>query len=409
MALIAPSIEKKLIHSGINLAGWTQTMKRSILRQMLAVASRPGILSFAGGLPATEMFPAADYAGAVSRVLAADPGALQYGPPFAPLKRHIVDLMAMRGVVCGEEQIFITTGAQQALNVLSRLLLDPGGQVIVEEMVYTGIRQVLEPYQPQILTIPTDLEFGLDVSAAETILLSGAKPAFLYAIPEAHNPLGVSIHPQRQEKLIALARYYRMPIVEDDPYGLLSYDSTAVPPLRALDEEWVFYVGSFSKILAPALRLGWIVVPQNLIPRLTVVKEASDLETSRFIQRTVSEYLDRGHLPEHLNRLRRVYKIRRDAMLGAIGRHFPAGTRMSRPSGGMFIWVELAPHIDTAEILPVAINESKVAYIPGIAFAANPQSSIQANNCLRLNFSNCSPELIEDGISRLGRLLHRYY
>lgn len=409
MTLIAQSIEKELIHSSINLAGWTQTMKRSILRQMLAVASRPGILSFAGGLPATEMFPAADYADAVNRVLAADPGALQYGPPFAPLKRHIVDLMAMRGVDCGEEQIFITTGAQQALNLLSRLLLNPGGQVIVEEMVYTGIRQALESYQPQIITIPTDLEFGLDVAAAETVLLSGARPAYLYAIPEAHNPLGVSIHPHRQEKLIALAQHYGMPIVEDDPYGLLSYDSSAVPPLRALDDQWVFYVGSFSKILAPALRLGWIVAPQDLIPRLTVVKEASDLETSRFIQRSVSEYLDSGHFPEHLERLRQVYRIRRDAMLRAIERHFPAGTCLSRPSGGMFIWVKLAPHIDTTEILPVAINEAKVAYIPGMAFAANPQSSIQANNCLRLNFSNCSHELIEDGISRLGRLLHRYY
>jgi 2-aminoadipate transaminase len=409
MTLIAPSIEKELIHSTINLAGWTQTMKRSILRQMLAVASRPGILSFAGGLPATEMFPAADYADAVSRVLVADPGALQYGPPFAPLKRHIVDLMALRGVVCDEEQIFITTGAQQALNVLTRLLLDSGGQVIVEEMVYTGIRQALESYRPQILTIPTDLEFGLDVAAAETILLSGARPAYLYAIPEAHNPLGVSIHPNRQEKLIALARHFEMPIIEDDPYGLLSYDSTAAPPLRALDDQWVFYVGSFSKILAPALRLGWIVAPQDLIPQLTVVKEASDLETSRFIQRSVSEYLDSGHLPEHLEWLRQVYRIRRDTMLKAIESYFPAGTRFSRPSGGMFIWVKLAPHIDTTEILPVAINEAKVAYIPGMAFAANPQSSIQANNCLRLNFSNCSPELIEDGISRLGRLLHRYY
>jgi 2-aminoadipate transaminase len=376
------------------------------------VVSRPGILSFAGGLPDPALFPTQDYAEATAAALAEDPLALQYGPPYAPLKAQIVQLMAQRGVACTAEQIFLTTGAQQGLNIMARLLLNPGGQVMIEELVYTGIQQVLAPYEPEILTVPTDLVEGIDVDAVADHLLRGARPAFLYVITEAHNPLGVSISPSRQQQLVALAREYGLPIVEDDPYGLLRYEDTFVPALRSRDDRWVFYIGSFSKIMAPALRLGWMVVPEALLTKLTVIKEAYDLETSAFIQRSVAAYLAAGHLPAHLARLRQEYGTRRDVMLAALERHLPAGAVWTRPQAGMFIWVELPRHIDTTELLGQAVEQEQVAFIPGQAFCADSGSTTavgarRADNCMRLNFSNCTPEKIEEGIARLGRVIRQ--
>ncbi len=384
------------------LADWTHTMSRSVLRQMIAITARPGILSFAGGLPDPALFPAADYAAALQSVLTADPKALQYGPPLHSLKIHIVELMAERGVHCTPEQVFLTTGAQQGLDILSRLFLNPGGDVLLEEIVYPGIQQTIAPYRPHILPIPTDLETGIDVDVVEHYLADGARPAFLYIIPDAHNPLGVSVSPDKRQRLVALARAYGLPIIEDDPYGFLHYDAHIEPPLRALDDEWVFYLGSFSKILAPALRLGWMIAPEALISKLTVIKEAGDLESSALTQRAVAAYLDAGLLPAHLERLRDEYGRRRDAMLQALYHHFPAEARWTVPSGGMFVWVELAEGVDTAVLLETAVHEAQVAFIPGAAFTVPGHS---APNCLRLNFSNCTPDRIEEGIARLADVI----
>jgi 2-aminoadipate transaminase len=408
---VDPALETR--NGELLLADWATTMKRSVLREMLAVVARPGILSFAGGLPAPELFPTAEYAQAAAQVLASDPSALQYGPPYAPLKAHIVHLMNERGVSCRENQIFVTSGAQQGLDVLARLFLNPGGQVILEERVYTGIQQVVAPLQPEILTVPTDLEAGMDVDAVAGYLANGARPAFIYVNSNAHNPLGVTLSQARRRQLVALANRYRVPILEDDPYGFLSYGRTAERPLAALDNHFVFYLGSFSKILAPALRLGWLVAPESLIAKLTVIKEASDLETSAFTQRVVSAYLDAGHLPQHIRALCHEYGRRRDAMLDALQRYFPAGARWTRPTGGMFIWVELPQGVDTAELLQMAVEQEQVAFIPGHAFCADkrPLSAgepCRAAHCLRLNFSNCSPARIEDGIQRLARVVQNY-
>jgi 2-aminoadipate transaminase len=385
------------------LADWTHTLSRSVLRQMLAVVSRPGILSFAGGLPAPELFPTADYAAAMAHVLATDPQALQYGPPFAPLKEHIVALMAQRGVVCTPEQVFLTTGAQQGLDVLTRLLLNPGGDVLIENVVYTGIQQAIAPYQPHILTVSTDLAEGIAVDEIEAHLANGARPSFIYLIPDAHNPLGVSISLERRHQLIDLALTYNIPLIEDDPYGFLQYDEAMLPPLRAFNESHVFYCGSFSKILAPALRLGWMVAPESLMLKLTVAKEASDLESSALTQRAVSAFLAANHLPGHIERLRMEYGRRRDAMLAALYKYFPAEARWTAPQGGMFIWVELPEEMDTAVLLTTAIEQEQVAFIPGHAFAV-PGGDV--HNCLRLNFSNASVEMIEEGIQRLARIIN---
>ena len=388
----------------LRLADWTHTMSRSVLRQMISVVSRPGILSFAGGLPDPDLFPRADFAAALAQVLANDKNSLQYRPPLPALKAHIVQLMAQRGVTCTPEQVFLTSGAQQGLDVLACLLLNPGGEVLLEEVVYPGAQQVVASAQPRILSVPTDLRTGIDVEAVEAHLRRGARPAFIYAITDAHNPLGVSISPAKRQRLVELAQFYGVPVVEDDPYGFLHYDGKPVPPMRALDDEWVFYLGSFSKIIAPALRLGWLVAPESLVPKLTVVKEAEDLESSALMQRAVAAYLEAGHLPDHLQELRREYGRRRDTMLAALQRHFPVGSWWTKPSGGMFIWVELPQNYDTAALLPIAVEEEQVAFIPGYAFAV-PGHTV--TNCLRLNFSTCTPEMIDEGMERLGRVLNR--
>jgi 2-aminoadipate transaminase len=386
------------------LAQWAQSLKESTIQEMLTLLARPGLLSFALGLPAAELFPKEAFAQATAQVISADPVAFQYQPTLRPLKTHIVELMRQRGVACREEQVFVTTGAQQAMNLLVHLLLDPGGQVLAEAIIYSGFQQAIAPFQPEILTVPTDLESGIDVAAVEALLADGARPAFIYAMSEGHNPLSVSMSAQKRTRLVELARQYRVPILEDDAYGFLSYNEQSLPPLRALDDQWVFYLGSFSKILMPALRVGWLVVPEELIEKLGIVKEASDINTSTFTQRAIAAYLDAGHLPAHLRRLRDEYRARRDAMHEAMLRHFPKTARWQKPSNGMFFWVELPSDVDTGAILKTAVESENVAFIPGHAFAVDGRHGA---NCMRLNFSNCSPERIEDGIARLGRVLHQ--
>ena len=403
-------IAQEIFSPELLLADWTATVNRSLLRQMIAVVSKAGILSFAGGLPDPELFPAADMAEAFNLVLTTDPKALQYGPPYEPLKQHIVMLMAERGVHCTKEQIFLTTGAQQGLDILTRLLLNPGGEVMLEEIVYTGAQQVVFPHQPHIIGIGTDLETGLDVGEVTAHLALGARPAYIYVIPQAHNPLGVTLSFEKRKQLVDLAARYGVPIIEDDPYGFLNYSGKQCPPLYTLNNEWVFYLGSFSKILAPALRLGWMIVPEYLIPRLTVVKEAGDLESSALTQRAVAAFLNSGKFPDHLHRLCDAYGRRRTAMLKALEQYFPSDTFWTEPSGGMFIWVELPDHIDSVELLEQSISLEKVAFIPGHAFAIpdHPEVNRRAQHSFRLSFSNCSTDQIEDGIRRLANLIKHF-
>ena len=369
------------------------------------VASRPNIISFALGLPAAELFPTEAFAKAVTRVLATDSRALQYGPPFEPLKGQVVELMAARGVACTQEQVFLTAGAQQGMNLLARLLLNQGSQVLVEEMIYTGFQQVIEPFEPHILPVSSDPETGMDVDEVEGYLERGCHGALIYAVTEGHNPLAVSLSEAKRVRLVQLARQYRVPILEDDPYGFLYYDEKPVPPMRALDQDWVLYIGSFSKILAPALRVGWVIVPEVLIPKLSIVKEAADIDTSTLTQRSVSAYLSSGSAPDHLVKLRCEYARRRDTMLKALDKHFGDEARWRKPACGFFIWVELTSEVDTLEMLKIAIESEQVAFIPGSAFAVG--GSNRANHCLRLNFSNSTTDQIEEGIQRLARVLNR--
>jgi 2-aminoadipate transaminase len=380
----------------------TKAIRSSGLRDMFTLVTRPNILSFALGLPALELFPLAECRAAATQALA-DPKALQYNIPSQALKRHIQGLMASRGVTCSEEQIFLTGGGQQAIHLLINLLLHPGQQVLVEELAYEGFHLALQTLQPQVVTVPTTPQNGLNVDAIEARLARGGDPAFLYTIPENHNPLGVSLSEAARTRLVGLARRFRVPIIEDDVYGFLNYDGTAAAPMRALDDEWVFYIGSFSKILTPALRVGWIVAPAAVTSSLSRLKQATDLDVCTFGQLTALAYLDAGHLPSHLASIRGEYRIRRDAMLGALESHFPREARWHKPDGGMFLWVELPPEIDTVALLRLAVDAEQVAFMPGPVFA-NPDQPCSRNG-IRLNFTHCSPESIEDGIARLARCL----
>jgi len=388
----------------LRLSRAARGMGSSALREVMELASRPGVLSFAVGLPAGELFPREALAEDTARALLADPASLQYTLPLAELKQQIVGLMAGRGVRCRPEQVFLTTGATQAVDLLAHLLLDPGGEVLLEETVYDGIRLAVCRFAPRILTVPSSADRGIDVDAVAAVLAGGARPAFLYLIPESHNPLGVSLPPESRRRLVELARRYGVPLLEDDTYGLLGEGSQ--PALRSLDEDWVLYVGSFSKILAPALRTGWAVVPEALIPRLSMLKHAADVDTSALGHRAVAAFLAAGRLSDHLETLRREYRRRRTAMLAALAAHMPPGVRWNRPSSGFYVWIELPRSIDATALLRAAVETEQVAFAPGEAFAASDAAGIR--HCLRLSFGNCPPERIEEGIRRLGRVIsHR--
>ena len=392
-----------VIEAGIRPANWTRALQRTCIQDMLVECARPGILSFALGLPAADLFPASDYLEAVAQVLTTDPQALQYGPPSASLKQHIVRLMERRGIQCDEEQVFLTTGSQQSLNLLTRLLLDPGGTVVTEELTYPGYLQVLQPYQPDVLTVPTCLETGMDVEAVGKMLENGVRPAMIYVMAEGHNPLTVSMSRAKRVHLVELARRYCVPIIEDDAYGFLHYEGAAEPPLRAFDDEWVIYLGTFSKVLAPALRTGWMIVPEALTAHLSTIKEASDINTTTLSQRAIAAYLEAGHLAGHIAMLRHEYGLRRDTMLAALEDHLPQGAAWQKPHSGLFIWVELPDGLDTRDLLRAAIDQERVAFIPGHAFNASRRNL--AANCMRLNFSNSSVNAINDGVARLARVL----
>lgn len=383
-------------------APWTRHLRQSVLREIHPLLTRPGILSFALGLPAPELFPVGAFARAARQVLRSEPDALQYGLPLRRLRTHVVELMTRRGVECTEAEVFITAGAQQAMALLGQLLVGPGGTVVTEELTYDGMLNSLGPLQPRVLTVPSNPGTGLDVDALEALLAAGERPSLVYCMPEGHNPLGSSMPARERWRLAEVARRYGVPVIEDDAYGLLRYDGDAPPALRSFDARWVLYVGSFSKIMAPGLRVGWVVAPEEVVQRLSIVKQGGDLDVSNYAQRTLAAYLDAEPLADHLAHLRREYGARRDAMLDALEEHLPAAARWSRPPSGLFVWVELPEEMDATALLRRAV-EAGVAFIPGRAFCA--AGGVRGANALRLNFSHVSVEQIHEGVRRLGRVM----
>jgi len=387
----------------LHLSKQATNLKRSVMRDLLRFAVDPEIISLAGGLPASEYLPVSELGECLTTVLARDGArAMQYSPMIGPLRSWIADFMCARGVSCTADEIFITNGNQHGLAILSRLFLDPGEPAVIEEVTFTGIHQVTCGRGAAVRSVPTDLESGVDVEALETAFRDSPHPRMAVLVTDFHNPLGVSISPESRSRVAALAAEHGVPVIEDDPYAPLRFRGDPVPPIKAYDEAgMVFYLGSFSKMLAPALRLGWIVAPAELMPKITTLRESFDLESSTLYQRAVTEFLVRGLLDGHLERIGAAHRERCDTLLGALGEHLADIAHWSKPDGGVFVWLSLPEQLDTAAMFQDAIKR-KVAFIPGAVFSVDGSTK----NAMRLNFSNVRPEAIRDGVGRLSEVIH---
>ena len=394
-----------------------QNIGSSLIRELLKLTQDPEMISFGGGLPAPEIFPVSAFEEATSRVLQAHgPQALQYSATegYPPLRQWIVDYMAAYGIETTIDNILITSGSQQALDLIGKVLINPGDLILTENPTYLGALQAWRSYQAEYTSVPID-DNGLQTEFLEEALCGG--PKFMYILPNFQNPGGVTLSLKRRLKIIEVADRYGVPIIEDDPYGELRYEGEHLPSLFALDAQHlnvrpdhgnghgflhsnVIYISTFSKTLAPGLRLAWIVAPAEVMQRCVMVKQGMDLHTSSFVQMTAYEVIKNGFLENHVRRIRQVYGERRDVMLDSLQRYFPPGTHWTRPEGGLFLWVTLPEEIDTLTLMPKAL-ENKVAYVPGTAFFPDGSGS----NTFRLNFSNANPENIELGIRRLGEVL----
>ena len=386
----------------------TQTVKSSIIRELLRITQRPEVISFAGGLPAPEVFPAERFRDACERVLSTQAAtALQYGPTegYRPLREFIVAQMARYGIIATVDNVLITSGSQQALDLIAKLLINRGDRILTECPSYLGALQAFSVFGAQYVTVPVDDE-GLQTSQLESALRSG--PKFMYILPNFQNPSGVTLSRERREELVWLSDKYGIPIIEDDPYGQLRYEGDHISPIVMLDRmaqenggEYllgnVIYLSTFSKVMAPGLRLGWIVAPPEVIGRLVQLKQSADLHTSMFTQIVAFEVARDGFLDEHVKTIRRVYRERRDAMLSALRECFPLEITWTQPRGGLFLWVTLPGEIDSAELLNAALRQN-VAFVPGDTFY--PEGD--AGSHMRLNFSNATPEQIREGIRRLS-------
>jgi len=398
-ALLAPS--------GFRLSERCSRLQPSAIREILKTTVSPEIISFAGGLPAPELFPVEDLGRAAREVLAEDgPGALQYGPTegYEPLRHWVSEhLGSTVGLRVPAEQVLIVNGSQQGLDLAARVLLDPGDTVLVENPAYLGALQVFASYEANIVGVPCD-EGGVRPAELRRLLENlRTPPKLLYLVPQFQNPTGASLTADRRSQVAALAAEFGVPLLEDDPYGRLRYSGAAQPALATLagPDGWL-YLGTASKILAPGLRVAWLVASDRAIhDRLVSAKQAADLHTSAFTQRLVWRYVRQpGALGTHVETLCGAYRRRRDAMLDSLFRHLPEGCRWTRPEGGLFLWVELPAGVDTGELFPAALRE-KVAFVPGEPFwVGEPR-----RNTLRLNFSNAAEERIEVGIRRLGTVV----
>lgn len=381
----------------------TVGMSSSIIRETLKLTQRPDIISFAGGLPAPELFPVREFQEACRYVLEHDgPTALQYSVTegYPPLKEYLCEKMQKYGVPAEPPNVLITNGSQQALDLIGKIFIDPGDYVITGRPTYLGAIQAWNAYEARYVTIPLD-DDGMQVDLLEDALKS--QPIkFIYILPNFHNPAGVTLSLERRMKLVELAAKYGVFIVEDDPYGDLRFEGEDITPIVVLHKENTLYLSTFSKTLAPGIRLGWIVAPQAIIAKLVQAKQGADLHTSTFTQMIVNDICQRGFVRQHVKQIREVYRQRRDVMLAAMEKYFPEGVTWTRPQGGLFLWVRLPPGVDCLELLKVAIEE-KVAFIPGTAFYPDGAG----RDAFRLNFSNASPEMIEEGIKRLGKAIKR--
>jgi 2-aminoadipate transaminase len=389
-----------------------KNLKSSAIRELLKITQNPEIISFAGGLPAPEVFPTERFREACDRVLEKQARlALQYGATegYEPLREMIARHTSRYGVKAKPENVLLTSGSQQALDLIGKLLINPGDRVLVEAPTYLGALQAFNVYGAEYVSVPSDND-GLRSDLLEASLRLG--PKFMYVLPNFQNPGGTTLAEGRRHELVLLADRYGIPIIEDDPYGQLRYEGEHLTPLIVLDRENlrrddgysignVIYLSTFSKTLAPGLRLGWIVAPPEVISKLVQLKQGADLHTSTFVQMVAYEVARDNFLDEHIKLIRRVYGERRDVMLRAMEDNFPSEVTWTHPQGGLFLWVTLPEGMDCHQLFEVAIKEN-VAFVPGDSFYASNGHADEGRLHFRLNFSNAAPEQITEGIRRLG-------
>ncbi|PKQ29749.1 MAG: PLP-dependent aminotransferase family protein [Actinobacteria bacterium HGW-Actinobacteria-10] len=378
-------------------------VRSSAVRDLFAAASRSDMISFSGGMPEVSMVPAhAAGDAAHGAVIHSGSQALQYGSSEGrvELRDLIVELMAENGVRIKHDDAIVTAGAQQGLDLIAKTFIDPGDVIICEGPTYVGAIQAFSAYQPDIHCVPLD-EHGMRMDLLEeelrTLGPQGAK--FIYTIPNFHNPGGVTMTAERRRRLLELSREYDIPVIEDDPYGRLRFEGGHLKPLRALDDD-VIYLGTFSKIFAPGLRLGWMIAPRPILAKVLLVKQAADLCGSAFAQVTAERYFAGSRWRKVLQGLTRTYAERRDVMLASLEEHFPPEATWTRPEGGFFVWVQLPEFVDTKTMLAEAVDRG-VTYVPGDGFY--PDGS--GRNCMRLAFCYADPAKIDDGIRRLAEVL----
>jgi len=376
-----------------------QQLQSSFIREILKITQRPEIISFAGGLPSPATFPVDVMKAAYDKVLS-ETGkvALQYGPTdgYGPLREWIASSLSTEGSRILPEQILMTSGSQQALDLLGKVLIDEGSRVLVETPSYLGALQAFSVYRPEFKSVETD-EHGLVPSSIDAIA-QGAR--LLYALPNFQNPTGRSLSVERRQELVETCARLGLPLIEDDPYGTLSYKGEPSPKMVAMNPDGVIYMGSFSKVLTPGIRLGYVCAPLPLVRRLELAKQAADLHTAQLTQMVVHEVVKDGFLDQHIPTIRKLYGDQCQVMLDAMAEHFPASVTWTRPEGGMFIWVTLPQSIDAMKLLDQSLA-ARVAFVPGAPFYANEP----ATNTLRLSFVTVPPERIREGIAILGKLI----
>jgi 2-aminoadipate transaminase len=388
-------------------AARTQVMRSSAMRDLMEITARPEVISLAGGLPDTSTFPPESFAAQMTRIARESSAeALQYGPTegFERTKECIAEVMAAEGMEPDREDIIVTTGGQQAIDLVAKTLVDPGDPVICEAPTYPGAVPVFCSYQADTFQVEMD-EHGMRIDELESLLdrlaADDRRPKFIYSVPSFQNPAGVTLSTERRRRLVELAREREVLVVEDNPYGMLRYEGEPTEPLYKLDGgDYVLYLGTFSKILSPGIRLGWLCAPPPVMEKIVLGKQASDLCTSTLTQYFVLEYFAGERWREYVSDLVEIYRTRRDAMLEALERHFPAEARWTRPEGGLFVWATLPEYIDTTDLLAKALRED-VAFVPGAAAYLDGRG----RHSMRLNFSGSDTDAIREGIRRIGHVV----
>jgi len=376
-------------------------LRPSTIREILKVTAQPDIISFAGGLPAPELFPVDAVRAAADSVLSkSGPEALQYGPSegFMPLREWIAEEVRQRGIDAKSADVLVTNGSQQVLDLVGKLFLNSGDVVLTENPTYLAAIQAFQTHEARFVPVATDAS-GL-IPEALPELIRQHQPKFLYTISNFQNPTGVTLTAERRQKLARIAAEHGLVVIEDDPYGKLRYSGSEIRPVKHWDEAGcVIYASTFSKTIAPGLRLGWVVAPAEVFSRLLILKQASDLHTSTFDQRVAHSFLTQNDQSAHLERIRVAYGERFSVMNAALRAEMPKGYTWTQPEGGMFLWITGPTELDAMQLLQRAI-EHKVAFVPGRDFFPTPEGS----NYLRLNFSNSTPDRIREGVKRLGSL-----